>query len=185
MVRAFLLPLLLGLHAGAPELASGEPWICSGPEWELRVAREVVGRIPLRCDPGDGSAENFAAFAIERGNRWFERIRDTQGTIDWRAGKIVPRRTLADTLEWSGRLAFVLAQPADTVAAQVIAATRCGDLWAGCLPVRLEGGFRGRFSDLAVPHPRHGAQVRVYIGVPAGRVTPDRVRGIVLLGGKS
>ena len=57
--------------------------------------------------------------------------------------------------------------------------------WAGCRPVHLERGYQGRFSDIAAPHPRHGPRVRVYLGVPVGRVPEDRVIGVFLKGGRS
>ena len=184
VMRGCFLPLILFACAGDLFAKSDASLVCSGPNWELRVGRGAIRRIPLQSDPGDLSPEGFAALSIERGNRWFEYLRDTQATIDWWAGEIVPEGSLKDTLRWDGHLAFVLADPADTVTAEVVASSRCGDLWAGCQPVHLERGYQGRFADIAAPHPRRGPCVRVYLGVPVGRVPEGRVIGIFLKGGR-
>lgn len=176
-----ILLLLLTGHAFAHPDPS---FVCTGTNWELRLGGGPIRRIPLRAEPDDLSAENFAAFSIERGNRWFAQIRDTQQTTDWWAGEIVPTVSLRDTLRWDGRILFLLADPPDSVEAQVLASTGCGDLWAGCRSVHLERGYQGRFSDIAAPHPRHGPRVRVYLGVPAGRMPADRVTGVIWRGGR-
>jgi hypothetical protein len=184
MRRWLPLWIFLCLPAGDASAKSGPVFVCTGSNWELRVGRGRIRPIPLQSDPGDVSAESFAALSIERGNRWFGYIRDTQGTTDWWAGEIVPDGSLRDTLDWEGRVLFVLADPPDTVEAQVVASTGCGDLWAGCRPVHLEKGYHGRFSDIAAPHPRHGPRVRVYLGVPAGRMPLERVMGVLWRGGR-